>query len=236
MKPPRLVRLAPAQLGRADALLRAQGNRRTASAHAGTAGTVAKRVKQAGIEAWFALDPAELLGDEAGALRQDRDTLDVWFDSGVTHACVLKRRPDARAPGRPVSRRLRPASRLVPVVAAHRLRHRRPRALQGAADPRLRGRRQGPQDEQVERQRHRAAEGDGHSYGADILRLWVASYRLLGRAHDLRRNPEARGGRLPPHPQHAALPARQPVRFRPAAHAAAAVEQTGWKSTATRWR
>ena len=37
-EPPRLVHLAPAQLGRADRALRAQGRRRAASAHAGTDG------------------------------------------------------------------------------------------------------------------------------------------------------------------------------------------------------
>ncbi|MCK7574663.1 MAG: class I tRNA ligase family protein [Chromatiales bacterium] len=39
-------------------------------------------------------------------------------------------------------------------------------------------------------------------------------HRLLGRAVDLRRDPQARGGGLPPHPQHAALPARQHRRLR----------------------
>jgi isoleucyl-tRNA synthetase len=53
---------------------------------------VAKRVEQRGIEAWFSLDPAELLGDEAEHYAKVKDTLDVWFDSGVTHACLLKER------------------------------------------------------------------------------------------------------------------------------------------------
>jgi isoleucyl-tRNA synthetase len=51
---------------------------------------VAKRVEQGGIEAWFALDPKELLGDEAAAYRKLSDTLDVWFDSGVTHYSVMR--------------------------------------------------------------------------------------------------------------------------------------------------
>ena len=51
---------------------------------------VALRVEQAGIEAWFSLDPKELLGDEAADYRQMSDTLDVWFDSGVTHSSVLR--------------------------------------------------------------------------------------------------------------------------------------------------
>jgi isoleucyl-tRNA synthetase len=53
---------------------------------------VAQRVEQQGIEAWFSLDAAELLGDEAASYKKTSDTLDVWFDSGSTHACVLKRR------------------------------------------------------------------------------------------------------------------------------------------------
>ena len=53
---------------------------------------MAGRVAEKGIEAWFELDPEELLGDEAAAYEKVTDTLDVWFDSGVTHACVLRRR------------------------------------------------------------------------------------------------------------------------------------------------
>ncbi|MEI7430285.1 MAG: isoleucine--tRNA ligase [Betaproteobacteria bacterium] len=51
---------------------------------------VARRVEQAGIEAWFSLDAKELLGDEAQQYRKMSDTLDVWFDSGVTHSSVLR--------------------------------------------------------------------------------------------------------------------------------------------------
>src|SRR5690554_1406850 len=50
---------------------------------------VAKRIEQGGIEAWQDLDPAELLGDDAQYYEKNRDTLDVWFDSGTTHATVL---------------------------------------------------------------------------------------------------------------------------------------------------
>ncbi|RIA19797.1 isoleucyl-tRNA synthetase [Ectopseudomonas oleovorans] len=51
---------------------------------------VAKRVEQEGIEAWFKLDAAELLGAEADQYDKSRDTLDVWFDSGTTHWHVLR--------------------------------------------------------------------------------------------------------------------------------------------------
>ncbi|MEW6513961.1 MAG: isoleucine--tRNA ligase [Pseudomonadota bacterium] len=51
---------------------------------------VAKKVEQGGIEAWFALDAKELLGDEAGQYDKMSDTLDVWFDSGTTHRSVMR--------------------------------------------------------------------------------------------------------------------------------------------------
>ncbi|GHT95669.1 isoleucine--tRNA ligase [Betaproteobacteria bacterium] len=56
---------------------------------------VAKRVEQSGIEAWFSLDPAELLGGEAKDYVKMKDTLDVWFDSGSTHWHVMRGSHDA---------------------------------------------------------------------------------------------------------------------------------------------
>ena len=50
---------------------------------------VAERVEQGGVDAWYALDAAELLGDEARDYDKITDILDVWFDSGVTHEAVL---------------------------------------------------------------------------------------------------------------------------------------------------
>src|SRR5699024_9203232 len=51
---------------------------------------VAQRIEREGIEAWQRLDPAELLGDDAALYEKNRDTLDVWFDSGTTHETVLR--------------------------------------------------------------------------------------------------------------------------------------------------
>lgn len=59
---------------------------------------VAQRVEQAGIDAWFDLDATELLGDEAADYTKVTDTLDVWFDSGVTHAAVLDARDQLAYP------------------------------------------------------------------------------------------------------------------------------------------
>lgn len=51
---------------------------------------VAQRVEQQGIDAWFDLDAKELLGEDAKQYEKVTDTLDVWFDSGVTHFSVLE--------------------------------------------------------------------------------------------------------------------------------------------------
>jgi isoleucyl-tRNA synthetase len=59
---------------------------------------VALRIEQTGIDAWFDLDAAELLGTESADYDKVTDTLDVWFDSGVTHAAVLSQRPDLSFP------------------------------------------------------------------------------------------------------------------------------------------
>jgi isoleucyl-tRNA synthetase len=59
---------------------------------------VAKRIETQGVDAWFGLDPAELLGKDSGQYEKVTDILDVWFDSGVTHGCVLEVRPELRFP------------------------------------------------------------------------------------------------------------------------------------------
>jgi isoleucyl-tRNA synthetase len=59
---------------------------------------VARRIEDTGIDAWFDLDPAELLGEAAADYDKVTDTLDVWFDSGVTHVSVLERREDLHKP------------------------------------------------------------------------------------------------------------------------------------------
>jgi len=51
---------------------------------------VAKLIEANGIDAWHQLDARELLGDDADTYEKNRDTLDVWFDSGATHQTVLR--------------------------------------------------------------------------------------------------------------------------------------------------
>ena len=59
---------------------------------------VAARVERDGIDAWFALDPAELLGAEAEHYDKATDVMDVWADSGLSFECVAAMRGDFHAP------------------------------------------------------------------------------------------------------------------------------------------
>ncbi|MEK9939462.1 MAG: isoleucine--tRNA ligase, partial [Methylotenera sp.] len=63
---------------------------------------VCLQVEKQGIEAWFSLDGAAFLAasapENAEQYKKVTDTLDVWFDSGATHAAVLKRRPELQHP------------------------------------------------------------------------------------------------------------------------------------------
>ncbi len=52
---------------------------------------VARRIDESGEDSWNVwhdLDPAALLGDEANDYEKVTDTMDVWFDSGMSHAAT----------------------------------------------------------------------------------------------------------------------------------------------------
>lgn len=55
---------------------------------------VAKRVEKDGIQAWWDLDPRDILGADADNYSKVPDTLDVWFDSGSTSFSVVDARPE----------------------------------------------------------------------------------------------------------------------------------------------
>ncbi len=59
---------------------------------------VADLVARQGIDAWFELEPGELLGEEGEAYEKVQDTMDVWMDSGLSHHCVSVLRPEVRIP------------------------------------------------------------------------------------------------------------------------------------------
>ncbi|MEZ9629995.1 isoleucine--tRNA ligase [Vibrio breoganii] len=61
---------------------------------------VAQLVEEKGIQAWWDVDTAELLGEEDAAnYEKTLDTLDVWFDSGVTHYSVVDAREEFNGAG-----------------------------------------------------------------------------------------------------------------------------------------
>ncbi len=60
---------------------------------------------EGGSDIWYAKTAAELLPEKTScpkcggiAFEQEQDILDVWFESGVSHAAVLKQRPDLAWP------------------------------------------------------------------------------------------------------------------------------------------
>jgi isoleucyl-tRNA synthetase len=66
---------------------------------------VADIVEKEGADAWFVRTPAELLPAGTACKKckstefaKEMDILDVWFDSGVSHAAVLKQRPELSWP------------------------------------------------------------------------------------------------------------------------------------------
>lgn len=59
---------------------------------------VAQKIEQSGIEAWYELNLTELPFSDLENYRKNGDVLDVWFESGASHFCVLKKRPELAFP------------------------------------------------------------------------------------------------------------------------------------------
>jgi isoleucyl-tRNA synthetase len=61
---------------------------------------VADAVEQHGSDIWFSADPAQFLGNryDPGEWEKVTDIIEVWFESGSTHAFVLEQRPELRWP------------------------------------------------------------------------------------------------------------------------------------------
>jgi isoleucyl-tRNA synthetase len=59
---------------------------------------VAERVEKEGMEAWYNYDDKELIGNDIEEYHKIHDGLDVWFDSGVSHSCVLAVRDELQVP------------------------------------------------------------------------------------------------------------------------------------------
>ena len=76
-------------------------NKETGELHPDTTNLIekaAKKIEAEGIQAWFDLDAAELLGPDANDYDKVTDVLDVWFDSGTSWMHVLQQNERLRYP------------------------------------------------------------------------------------------------------------------------------------------
>ncbi|XOV78887.1 MAG: isoleucine--tRNA ligase [Aestuariibacter sp.] len=140
---------------------------------------VAQKIEQSGIQAWWDLDTAELLGADAENYLKVSDTLDVWFDSGVTHYFVVDQRDDIPASadlyleGSDQHRGWFMSSLMTSVASKHKapykevLTHGFTVDADGRKMSKSLGNTVSPQDVM-------------NKLGADILRLWVASTDYRG--------------------------------------------------------
>ena len=193
----------------------------------------AARVEVGGIDAWFALEARELLGDEAAHYDKVTDVMDVWADSGLSFECVGRERPEIAAPvelyleGSDQHRGWFHSSLLMSEALYERAPYQGVLTHGFTVDEK--GRKMSKSLGNVI-----APQKVMNSLGADVLRLWVVGDRLRQRDRGLGRDPQAHGGLLPAHAQHAALPARQPARLRSAHRCAAAAGARGARSLGAR--
>ena len=146
---------------------------------------VADLFREHGTSAWFDMDASEILTDDikcecgCSEFTKETDTMDVWFDSGSSHAAVMDERDDLTYPadvyleGNDQYRGWFQSSMLTAI------------ATKGTAPYKTVITHGMIVDE--ERQKMSKSKGNGMSpqeitkeYGADILRLWVSSadYRV----------------------------------------------------------
>ncbi|OYZ69324.1 MAG: isoleucine--tRNA ligase, partial [Methylophilaceae bacterium 17-43-7] len=139
--------------------------------------------EQAGVEAWFSLDSDAFLAqhapENASQYKKVSDTLDVWFDSGATHAAVLKRRPELQ----------NPADLYLEGSDQHRGWFQSSLLTGCAIDGRAPYNALLTHGFVVDGAGHKMSKSKGNvvapqkvmdTYGADILRLWVASTDYSG--------------------------------------------------------
>ncbi len=144
---------------------------------------VCKQVEQQGIEAWFSLDGAAFLAQHAPVhadqYKKVTDTLDVWFDSGATHAAVLKKRAELQFP----------ADLYLEGSDQHRGWFQSSLLTGCAIDGRAPYEALLTHGFVVDGSGHKMSKSKGNvvapqkvmdTYGADILRLWVASTDYSG--------------------------------------------------------
>ncbi len=137
--------------------------------------------REEGADAWFVRDAADFLpeGSKCPAcggtqVRKEMDILDVWFDSGVSHAAVLEKRDELRSPadlyleGSDQHRGWFQSSLLTSVATRHRAPYREVLTHGFVVDGK--GKKMSksvgnviPPEKVIKR------------YGAEVLRLWVSA-------------------------------------------------------------
>jgi isoleucyl-tRNA synthetase len=134
----------------------------------------ARRVEAGGIEAWFELDPKDLIGADAEHYAKVTDVMDVWVDSGLSFECVGVLRPEIAAPvdlyleGSDQHRGWFHSSLLLSEAIYERAPYRGVLTHGFAVDEK--GRKMSKSLGNVI-----APQKVTHSLGADVLRLWVAA-------------------------------------------------------------
>ena len=221
--PARLVHLAPAPVGRADPRLLLQGLRRARSCTPELRAPRGRRLRdgerrrlvraRGGGAAARGLRAARSAG--ARSSTKEKDILDVWFDSGSSHAAVLGAAAGPALAGRRLPRGQRPAPRLVPLVAADRRGARAARRPTGRSSPTASP--STPQGRKISKSLGNDVDTQKliADLRAEILRLWTIMVDYREDMRVLRRDAAAGGRGLPQGPQHLPLPALEPVRLRP---------------------
>ena len=179
-----------------------------------TLDAVIRLFQSKGSDAWFTDDPASYLGEacvcpKCGGhrLKANRDILDVWWDSGVSHTAVCRHRDNLTFPADMYlegsdQHRGWFMSSLMTSVGAYGVAPYKSVVSQGFT---LDG-----QGRKMSKSLGNVIDPNAEcdTRGADILRLWVTS---VDTSNDIpcdgTRSSTARGRGLPPLPQHAALPA-----------------------------
>ena len=178
-------------------------------------------VEKGGIEAWSRVDAEELLGaDDAPHYTKSNDILDVWFDSGSTFFHVLRGIAPERArtttgpeadlylEGHDQHRGWFHSSLLIACALEGRAPYRGLLTHGFTVDS------QGRKMSKSLGNGIDAAGGQRASSAPRSSACGCAATDYSGDIADRRQDPRARGRCLPPHPQHAALPARQHQRLR----------------------
>lgn len=140
---------------------------------------ITDKIEKEGLEYWLKIKTEDFLREFAPNYNADdfekvKDTLDVWFDAGVTHYCVLEKRPELRFPadlyleGSDQYRGWFQSS-LLTSVAINGISPYKQNVCHGFA---------------VDAHGHKMSKSLGNviapqkvieKYGADVLRLWIAS-------------------------------------------------------------